>query len=111
MREQYQRDRADKGDRLEVAQRVVGQALEYRQVECMRGGRAEDQGVAIRLAFGNIVATNDAGRARAILQHNLLAQYLAQLARDGTAEDIGLATGRKRDHQTNRPIRIPALRH
>jgi hypothetical protein len=92
-------------DRLEVVDRVVGQAREQRRIDHMRAEREED-GVAVGRRFRHLGGADVSRRAGDVLDIELLAELLRELLRHQPPESVGHPAGRKRHHGAHWPIWI-----
>jgi hypothetical protein len=93
-------------DGREILEDIVGQ---FRAIQRGRDGvRAvvgHEQRVAVGRGLGHQGAAHRAAGTRAILHHDLLAQPLRQLLCQDAAERVGVAAGRLRHDQPDRPRR------
>ena len=106
MHEQRERCIGQVGDRDQVADRIVGQLRVHRRRRGDMADRAEQHRVAIGRRTHDEVHADGAGRARAVLDHERLAQLLGHLLHDRPRDEVGVATGRRRDddaHGLRRP--------
>jgi hypothetical protein len=102
VRNEHQRERAEARDAGEIAREAVGQLGVQARVRGERGGQ-EHQRVAVRRRARNELRADVAVAAAAVVDHELLAERLAELDRDQAAEDVGGPTGRERNHEPHRP--------
>ena len=99
---------ADAAHRLEALEGVVGGLTQVGQDGQRRAG-GEQEGVAVGERLGGGLGTDHAPGAAAVLDHELLAEHLAELVRPGPADEIGRAARGVGQDQLDRPVR-PALR-
>ena len=93
------------GDRREVVQRVVGQALVEVLVHHQRRVDCHEQGVAIGRRFGGRLRADDGVGARPVLDHDRLAPVLAHLLADHPRHDVRRTAGGKRHDDPHRAVR------
>src|SRR4029450_7311344 len=92
----------DEPERREIGNRVVGRLLVERLTPGMSAAVADDELIAIRWRFGDPWGAESAACAGGVLDHNLLAQFLAQALRNNACGNIARATGGERHHQCER---------
>jgi hypothetical protein len=102
VRDEHQRERAEARDAGEIAGQAVGQLGVQARVRGERG-RQEHQRVAVRRRARNQLRADVAVAAPAVVDHELLAEPLAELDRDQAAEDVRGSAGRERNDQPHRP--------
>jgi len=78
-------------------------ALRLAATAWVLAGTDPDRG-AVGRGLGDRVGADIAARARAVLDHDLLAETGAELLRDDPRDDVGAAAGREGDDQADRPI-------
>jgi hypothetical protein len=98
------------GERGEILDRVVGQALHQVHGGDVRAGGGGEQRVAVRRGAGDHARADRAVGAGAVLDHDGLAERVADLTADLPGDEIERA-GRERHHHRDRLRRRPALRH
>jgi hypothetical protein len=91
-------------DRREILDRIIGDGGEARGHR-MRAGIGEPQRMAVRLRARDLRGAEAATAADAVLDHELLAQALAELLRDQARHGVGAAPGRERHDEADRPFR------
>src|SRR5262245_44579420 len=92
----------DEAERREIGKRVVGRLLVERLTPGMSAAVADDELIAIRRRFRDPQRTKRATCAGGVLDHDLLAQFLAQALRNDTPGNIARATGGERHHKRER---------
>ena len=98
-------EQAQRRDRREFLERIERQALEQRHAHRRAVGQhRERMAVGGRSEHG--ARGGDAARARLVLDHEALAEFLAELVGDDARGDVGDAAGGERQHDTDRTIRI-----
>ena len=104
VRHQNHRRGRKQADRHEVLERVVGQRLEAR----VHGDRGvgHHQRVAVGRCLRDRVHADDAAPARPVLDHQRLAERLADQRLDDAREIIGAAARAERHHQADRARRV-----
>ena len=106
---EHQRRLPHQDDRREGAVGVERHVLVHEAVGDQHAGRREHQRVAVRLGLGGEGGANVAVGARAVLDHDLLAELRRQRGRDPPGRNVDRAAGAKRHHHGDRPRR-PGLR-
>ena len=104
----HEHDRVHRSQRqrrevLDGVKRRIGQQVHVRAVS---GVGSEQERVAVRLGFGDIVAADVAAGATQILDHDVLAQRLGHLLCDLAAHRIRRRTGRVRHDQAQTMVGI-----
>ena len=102
---QHQRDAIDGADRRGVAREVVRQVGEQRRVHGI-GRRGEEQRVAVRRGVDDRLGAEIAAGAGLVLDHDGLAERIAQPLRCDPRGDVDLAAGGEADDQADRMRRI-----
>jgi hypothetical protein len=101
-----------------MATRVIGAksltgsygSFEYSDWLIARADGAHEQRVAVARRLRGQRCADVAARARTVVDHDGLAERLAQLQADDAGQDVGGATGRERHDHGDRLGRIGALR-
>ena len=93
------------GNGCEVLVRAVGQLGHQVRRDRMGAAGGEQQGVAIGARLGGLGRADGAARARAVVNHQRLAQLLRHLLRHHAGDQIGGTAGRKRHDDADRAIR------
>ena len=99
MHHQRVRRVADHADRCEILARIVAGILVERGADRQRAGVAQQQRVAVGIALGDRLGADRAAGAGTVVDHDFLAEHVADLVGDGAADDRGAAAGRERNHQ------------
>ena len=99
--------RCEQRDRRKRLQRVVGQLVE-RRVDRMRDGD-DQQRVAVGRCFRHQLGADDAAGAGLVLDHELLAEPLAELRADDARQNVVEPARRERHDHPHRLVRIVAL--
>ena len=107
-RDQHGRLDAERNDRDEIVEGVVGQALVERIAGAEGRGMHQD-GVAVRRRLGDEADAGGPARARAVLDHDRLADLLGELVEDDAPDHVVGVAGRKRNHRLD-GARRPGLR-
>ncbi len=71
-----------------------------------RARRGEEQRIAVGVGLGDVVGADGAGGAGLVFDIDALAQRCRHLVGHQAADEIGRPSGRKRDHDADRPGRI-----
>ena len=99
----------ERRDADEILEHVVRQLLVEVRVRDVRG-RLHHERVAVRRALRDEVGADRAGRAAAVVDHELLAELLGHLLEDDAPDDVVGAAGRENDDHAHR-LRGIGLRH
>ena len=110
MRRQHVRRAAEIRDVREIAHRVVADVLVHRRPDHDDRDARHHQRVAVGLGAGHRFRHRDAAAARPVLDHELLAEGLAQRLAVEPRRGVGGAAGRKRHDDAHVPGR-PILRN
>ena len=86
---QHHRKREQRGDRLEVGDRVVLRAARHRRVDHVRGVAREHQRASVRQRVLDAERCRHAAAAGPVLDHDLRAAYFLDLRGDRAHADIG----------------------
>ena len=100
-----QRRAADLEDRHQVARRVPQFGIEHRVHQDTARARNQDR-VAVRRRLGHLVGRDAGAAARPVLDHDRLAQGLAERIAHGAGDIVGGAARREADHQLHRFVGI-----
>ena len=103
---QHQRQGADQRHRRKAADRIVAQVVRHGRKHRGRGRRLEDDGVAVGLGVRERVGRDGAAAAGLVLDHELVAEPLAQLHRCDARQEVDAAARRERHQHADRPRRI-----
>ena len=76
----------------------------------MRAGVGEPERIAVRLGTRDLLGADAAAAADAVLDHELLAEPLAELLRDDAGDGVGAAAGGERHDEADRPLRPARVR-
>ena len=106
MDDQYLRRLGDQSDRLQVAQRVVGQFRIQRRVDGERSNVAYYKVVTVGRRFDDEFDADGAAGAGAIVGHHLLAEHFAEFGRHQPANHVVGAARRERNDQADRFRRV-----
>ncbi len=101
-------ERRRQHDGREVARRVVGQGAEQCRVYG-QGLAGDQQRVTVGFRLGDRVVAEIAAGARAIVDHELLAEAIRQAAAERARQHVEAAARRERHDHTHRVIGITAL--
>src|SRR6266481_950816 len=104
---------AEHAHRREVLDRIVGQICTETRRDRVRARCGNADRVAVRWRLGERVRANIAAGAGTVLDHDLLAEFLAELLPYDARNDVGAGAGREGHDQTDRtlrPRRIAGLR-
>ena len=101
---QRQRETADAADVGEVFFGVEGQLAEQVFVESQHRVVGRHEGAAVGLGGGYDLRADVGGRARAVVDHHLLAQRLAHGLGHGAGQHVGAAAGRVRHDPAQRLV-------
>ena len=101
-----QRQFRDQDDGRKILHRVIGQVGVDVRADAVGCDRIQQQGVAVRVRFGDLRGGGGAAGAGAIADHDRLSQRVGKLGADQPADEIGRAAGRNRDNELNRAVRI-----
>ena len=88
-------------NRREIVDRIVRQRFAHTRVDDMRSRHHAD-GIAVRRRLGEHRRTQRAAGAAAIVDQDLLPQFLGHFRRNGPCNDVGIAARRKRYDQPDR---------
>ena len=95
-------------DRHEIGERIVRQLLVERRIDA-EACRGEQQCVPIRRRVHRELRCDDAARARPVVDDELLPETPAELARDDTRDEVGVAAGCLRDDEAHGTFGIIGL--
>src|SRR5262249_33779826 len=98
-------------DRRKVLARIVADILVERWTDSERAGVAEDQRVAVGIAFRDRACADRAAGTGTVVNDDLFAEQFTHLLRDTAADNRGAAAGRERDHARTRRGRIVLRLH
>ena len=101
-------DVADQRDRLEIVERIIGEALVEQLVARQRPGRGQEQRIAVGRRADDAAGGNVAARADLVLDDETLAEILPELFRDEPRQHVGRGAGGEGHDDGDRPAR-PAL--
>jgi hypothetical protein len=101
--DQHERRLREQGQRNEVAERVIRQALVERNIDRHGRCRRHQQRVAVGRGLLHRDRGDDAAGAGLVLDDNALAEPLLQILRHHPRQKIGAATRRERIDDRNRP--------
>ena len=93
---------ADAADREEILLRIVGRLLQERQ-DRQRGAWREEERVSVGRRLHHRLGADHATGAAAVLDHELLAEGLAERLGPGARDDVARAARRIRYHKLDRP--------
>ena len=91
-------------DRLEVALDVVGQLRHHVARDRERADRSHAERVAVGLGFRRQIEPDGERAAGTVVDHDLLAELLAELRAEQARDRVGGAAGRLRDDQPDRLV-------
>ena len=104
------RDGRQHGDRNEPGRIVAGVAIEQ-VIERQRGGRSDQQRIAVRRRARDVAGADIHRAAGDVLDNRRLAPFLAELVRHDACERVGGRAGRPRHHDLHRAGWIGLLRN
>jgi hypothetical protein len=93
-------------DRQHVLERIKWQLLVEAGIDGKRGDGAHQYGVAVGVGARGDLGRDVAGRARAVIDDDLLAQSLGKLGAHGARGGVGAATRGEADQHADRLVRI-----
>jgi hypothetical protein len=99
----------DVGDVLEVGSRVVGHPFVQRIVDRHHAGGRHEQRVPVRRRLGDGVGADVACGPGLVLDHDGLAERTRKTVGQEPRKNVGRASGRERDDDAHRPLRISIL--
>src|SRR5258706_3175431 len=103
MRHEIQRRGADHADRREILERCVRQLREKMRVDRNLADVGDQQRVAVGLRLDHLADAADAAGAGHVLDHQLLAERLAELHGDHARDRVRQAAGGLRHHDLHGP--------
>jgi hypothetical protein len=93
-------------NRLQVTLDVVRNLRHHVARDGERADRPHADRVAVGVGLGGEVEADRQGAARAVVDHDLLAELFAELRAENARDGIGRAAGSLRDDEPDRPIRV-----
>ena len=104
--DQHVRNARDEDHRREILHVVVRHLGVEAGVDRVRADRSHLERVAVGRGMGDELRADVAARTGSVVDDDLLAPGLGQLLRDVARQDVGRATGRKRDDDADRFHRV-----
>src|SRR5258705_126328 len=101
MDHEYGGYRRERRDEREVLERVVGQLRIERNVDRHRARVAEHQRVTVGRGARHLLGGDHAARAGNVLDHERLAEGVAELGREHPRQHVGIAARRRRGDQAD----------
>ena len=92
--------------RREILERIVAELGLHERVDGERPVRADQQRVAVGRGARHHFGADAAAGAAAVVDHHRLPKRHFHLFADDAADDVGIAAGRERHDQMDRPVRI-----
>jgi hypothetical protein len=103
--DQHEAHVGDQRDRREVGGGVVERPARERLIERVGAHRPQHEHVAVGRRLRHPQRAGHAARAGHVVHDHLLADHLAEILRQDTAEHVDRAAGSKRNHHRNRARR------
>ena len=97
---------AGERDGREILQRIVAELGLHEGIDGERAVRADEQRVAVGRRARHRFGADAAAGAAAVVDHHRLAERARDPFADQAADDVGIAAGRERHDQMDRPVRI-----
>jgi hypothetical protein len=101
--QEHRGHRRQRGNRSEIAQRVIGEIGVERRIDRQGAGISHHQHVAVRGRRRHHLGGNHAAGAGHILDHERFAERIAEPLRQQARQHIRIAARRRRGYQPNWP--------
>ena len=85
----------------EVFERVVAELRKQERRDRDRAGSGDEQRIAVRRGLRDVLGADSAGRARAVVDHDLLAQVFGEFLADRARGKVDAAAGGERHHDAH----------